>query len=591
MGCGARLGTWLALVGLALCPLACAGGATATIDDPSSFLEQTEQVRTSDHPRFLRMLGEIRNQAARLTPGEQWQLRYLEAWQTAYQGDYAEAEPALRDVIAHAGDPALAAKASALLMSNLAINSRYEEAFTLANRLATDLPTIKDRLARFIVLANLSQAMLFAGQPDLALQYARMMGQGLPPGETLCNPRGRQAVALNQAGQLHSASPELKLAIDTCLAAGQPVMANTLRLVKAHLYREEGEPRKALALLRGIDSSIRANHYYSHLRGAQLELAQTYEKLGDDDEARTAALAVLAMSRPDDANEWLEETYSLLYRIEKRRGHAGAALDYYERAVAQDKHYLSDVSARAQAYQVVQQHMLTRKLETEALSKQNNILKLQQALANKAVETSRLYILLLLVVIASIVLWLLRLKRSQLRFKRLSRQDSLTGILNHQHFVGQSGRTLHALERRVGHACLIVFDLDHFKRVNDTHGHAMGDAVLKRAVAACQQQLRPSDLFGRLGGEEFGVLLHECSRHQGMEIANRIRASIAEAAVHRDDCVITVSASVGLAATDTSGYDLQRLCKEADAALYRAKRAGRNCVMGDIEVDVVLARA
>jgi diguanylate cyclase (GGDEF)-like protein len=249
------------------------------------------------------------------------------------------------------------------------------------------------------------------------------------------------------------------------------------------------------------------------------------------------------------------------------------------------------VNTRTQAYQIVHQHTLTKKLEAEALSKQNNILRLQQALANKAVETSRLYILLLLVAIASIVLWLFRLKRSQLRFKRLSRLDSLTGILNHQHFVGQSDRILHALERKAGHACLVVLDLDHFKGVNDTHGHAMGDAVLKRAVAVCQQQLRPSDLFGRLGGEEFGILLYECSRQHGMEIANRIRTAIAETPIHKDGCVVTVSASVGLASTDTSGYGLQRLCKEADAALYRAKRAGRNCVMGDIEVGSVLAQA
>jgi diguanylate cyclase (GGDEF)-like protein len=119
----------------------------------------------------------------------------------------------------------------------------------------------------------------------------------------------------------------------------------------------------------------------------------------------------------------------------------------------------------------------------------------------------------------------------------------------------------------------------------------MGDEVLRRAVAVCQQQLRPSDLFGRLGGEEFGILLHECSRQQGMEIANRVRASIGEMPIRADDCAVTVSASVGLASTDTSGYELQRLCKEADAALYRAKRAGRNCVMGDIEIDGNMARA
>jgi diguanylate cyclase (GGDEF)-like protein len=175
-----------------------------------------------------------------------------------------------------------------------------------------------------------------------------------------------------------------------------------------------------------------------------------------------------------------------------------------------------------------------------------------------------------------IVLWLFRLKRSQLRFKRLSRRDGLTGIFHHQYFVSETDRLLRSLEKKPAHACLISIDLDHFKEVNDTHGHAVGDAVLKHAVTICQRHLRPTDLFGRLGGEEFGILLQECSRSQGLEIADRIRMAIAAANVEMDGHTVSISASVGLASTEAWGYGLQRLCAEADAALYRAKRTGRN---------------
>jgi diguanylate cyclase (GGDEF)-like protein len=98
------------------------------------------------------------------------------------------------------------------------------------------------------------------------------------------------------------------------------------------------------------------------------------------------------------------------------------------------------------------------------------------------------------------VLWMFRLKRSQLRFKRLSHLDGLTTVFNRQHFMGEVERTLRLLERRAGAACLVFIDLDHFKQINDTHGHAMGDEVLRQVVAAGKQQLRPADLFGRLGG-------------------------------------------------------------------------------------------
>jgi diguanylate cyclase (GGDEF)-like protein len=275
----------------------------------------------------------------------------------------------------------------------------------------------------------------------------------------------------------------------------------------------------------------------------------------------------------------------VLYKVEKERGDTAAALSYFERYTVQDKGYLNDVSARALAYQTVQQHLLTGKLETEKLSKQNAMLRLQRALDAKAVETGRLYILMLLLVVAFIASWLYRLKRSQLRFKRLSHHDGLTGIFNHQHFIGEAARVLQASKKKKEQACLISIDLDYFKQVNDTHGHAMGDAVLKQTVAICQRELRPADLFGRLGGEEFGILLAGCSRDQGVGMANRIRVAIGAAPMGHEACVITISASVGLASTEVSGHDLQRLCKEADAALYRAKNAGRNRVVAHAGMD------
>ena len=575
----------VALAALALYVPAQVSHATTAISDATAFLDQTEQVRTRDHSRFVRMLGEIQSEAAQLTSSQRWHLRYLEAWQTAFQGDYAKANVMLQDVIDHSGDMTLIAKASALLMSNLALNSHYEEAYTLANRLASDLPKITDKLARFTVLANLSQLHAFAGQYDLAIRYAHMMEDTLPPGETLCNPLSMQVSALQGSKKLASSSPELQRAIDTCMAAGQPVFADTMWLIKVDLYLGENQPGKALELLERIIPSINASHYYSHMLGSQAELAQAQEKLGDDDDARKTALAAIAMSNPDDLSSWLKDAYEVLYRIEKKRGNAAAALTYYEHYAAQDKGYLNDISSRTLAYEVAQQHTLVQKLETEGLSKQNIILRLQQALNTKAVETSRLYIVLLLMVLTSIVLWLFRLKRSQLRFKMLSHHDGLTGIFNHQHFVSETDRALRLLEKKHGTACLISIDLDHFKQINDTHGHAMGDAVLRQTATTCRQQLRPDDLFGRLGGEEFGILLIDCSRDQGMIIADRIRAAIEATPAIEDSCVASFSASVGLACTDTSGYGLQRLRREADAALYRAKRTGRNRVIADTEND------
>jgi diguanylate cyclase (GGDEF)-like protein len=270
----------------------------------------------------------------------------------------------------------------------------------------------------------------------------------------------------------------------------------------------------------------------------------------------------------------------VLYSIEKAQGHKALALDYYEKYVIQDQGYLRDANVRNAAYEAARQHFLTEKLQTEGLSKENRILRLQQALDGKAVETSRLYLVVMGLVLLSIVFWTLRIKRSQLRFKWLSSCDGLTGIFHHQHFMGESERTLRTLERRAGAGCLVFLDLDHFKQINDTHGHAVGDAALKHAVAICKGQLRKADLLGRLGGEEFGMLLMDTPRLQG--------SVVAASPLLMDGVVISFSASIGLACTDTTGYDLQSLCRAADAALYRAKRSGRNRVAIEGDADDVV---
>jgi diguanylate cyclase (GGDEF)-like protein len=577
-----RLWSWPAWAGLAWCVLVQASPA-ASITDPGPFLDRIESLRTADHPRFEQMLAQIHRESPPLTTAEQWHLRYLDAYETQYQGDVARSEPELREIIDHSGDATLVAKASALLLDNLGLSRRYEEAFELANHLTATLPKVKDPQARVLLLSDLSQMLDFAGQIDLAIQYARMAQDAVPSGETVCRPLSMEVAALYNGKRLASTNPILQRAIDTCVDARQPVVTNTVWLVLGSLYIDENQPGKALAVFDRIDSDVRASHYYPHILSAKVERAQAYEKLGRNDEASKAALAAVAISHPGDISEWLQTAYELLYRIDKKRGNTAAALGYYEQYVVQDKAYLNDISARTLAYQTVQQHVLAKKLETEELSKQNNILRLQQALDTKAVETGRLYITLLLVALTSIVLWLYRLKRSQLRFKRLSHCDGLTGIFNHQHFIGEAERVLGALEKRRGRACLVSIDLDHFKQVNDTHGHAMGDAVLRHTVAICQQQLRPADLFGRLGGEEFGILLHDCSRDQGMDIANRIRMAIGATPMMEEGSVISISASAGLASSEVCGYQLQKLHMEADAALYRAKRAGRNRVIADIE--------
>lgn len=574
-----------AFAGLLLCVLLQVSHAAEPVKivDPGVFLDQTEALRVKDHRQFTQRLEQIHNAAPVLTEQQRWQLRYLEAFEQSMEGNFDGAEKPLRAIIDGSTDPNLSAKASAVLLTNLAASRRYEAAFELANHLTVHLPDIQDRGARFQVLGNLSQMLNLAGQTRLAIKFANMMGDSVPSGMTQCYPKSLLMAARYNAKQLTSSDPDLKQAIDVCMAAGQPILVNTLQLTLSSLYLDEKKPALALALLNRAAAGIRIDNYYPHTLSARMQRARAYEQLNRDDEAVKTALSAVSMARPGEISGYLKDAYEVLYKISKRRGNTTQALFYYEQYIVQNKGTVDDAAAQALAYQTIQQQVLTRKFEGEELSKQNNILLLQQKLDTKAVEASRLYITLLLVLLASIAFWLYRIKRSQLRFKKLANHDGLTGILNHQHFMNEGARLLSSAKHKQSDVSLISIDLDHFKRVNDTHGHAVGDAVLKHAVETCKGQLRASDIFGRLGGEEFGILLPGCSREKARGIADCIRKSIDEAAVELTDVTIRISASVGLACTCSSGYVLQNLCRDADAALYRAKRAGRNRVEVAVE--------
>ncbi|UPG91743.1 GGDEF domain-containing protein [Luteibacter aegosomaticola] len=554
-------------------------------------LAQADALRTSDHGRFVVMLESLRNEAANLTEHDRWYLRFLDGWEANYEGRYPAAETTLRDVMAHADDDVLVTRATAMLMNNLSEQGKYAEAYAVATRAADGLPDVSDPLARYVLLANLSQMLTFAGQPEVGLDYAEKMLKATPAGQSPCQAMVQKVTALEGSRKLTSQSPELLSTIDACAAAGQPIFANTMSLILVDRLIDENKLPEALAASERITPVIEASHYYRHIIDAMSQRARIYDQLGNAAAAKKTALATVAMGHDGDINEALRFAFRILYTIEKAQGHPSSALDYYEHYVVQDQGYLRDANVRNAAYEAAREHFRADKLETEGLSKENRILRLQQALDGKAVETSRLYVVMMAIVLLSIIFLMIRIKRSQLRFKWLSSCDGLTGIFHHQHFMSEAGRGLRMLEKRSSDGCLVFVDLDHFKQVNDTHGHAVGDAVLKHAVAICKGQLRKADLLGRLGGEEFGILLVDTPMLQGRVVAERIRLAFASSPLEVDGVVVSFSASVGLASTAAVGHDLQALCRAADAALYVAKHRGRNrlVVHGDGDEPVAMA--
>lgn len=154
--------------------------------------------------------------------------------------------------------------------------------------------------------------------------------------------------------------------------------------------------------------------------------------------------------------------------------------------------------------------------------------------------------------------------------------DVLTGLHTRRHILELGKHEEKRWQRHQGHLSLVLIDIDHFKKVNDTHGHAAGDEVLKKFATVCRRMFRQTDCIGRFGGEEFLVILPETGLDEACAIAERLRCQTKEETMALPNAETRITVSIGATELLNSDSSLEQAISRADMALYRAKNTGRN---------------
>ncbi len=163
---------------------------------------------------------------------------------------------------------------------------------------------------------------------------------------------------------------------------------------------------------------------------------------------------------------------------------------------------------------------------------------------------------------------------------RLTTIDGLTQIFNKRHFMETLEREISRAQRYQRELSLIMFDLDHFKWVNDTYGHLAGDYVLKHLASVIKNRIRREDVFARYGGEEFAIILPEIDRENALTFAEKIRRLVERTQFNFENTVLPISISLGVATSSEDVTGPEELIRRSDEKLYEAKEAGRNCCRG-----------
>lgn len=565
------------------------GPATGASGDPADGVDhvlQTEMdrlfaLRTVDPPAFIAGVDALEAAPAPTRAEQRQFLQLLSANRAALQGRFAEAIALAEPLAASADHRALRLAAGSFVVNMRAGTREFEAGLRDLDRLLRSNPKaegdLRDAVHSLWAVAAIFYAEL--DQPALSAWYAQRLASDSPSPRQACT-ADHFIVRARQASKDPTLSADdFDRANQRCREAGEHgVLPGMLSLAQGRFLRDSGRLDDALALMAQYREVIDATRYPRLVAEAYALDAELLLAAGRVAQAERQAQRAIDTSRDAPTSLPVAIAEKVLFEIQRRRGDNRAALQHLQRYIAANRAVADEDAAKARAMRTVQHENLLRDQQLALATERNRVLDLEARLAKAESRNAIVLTVVLLLTVAGLVAWGRRLWTDAKRFRELAQTDPLTGFATRQHFTEVTAATL-ARGLAEGRALMLVaFDLDHFKRINDRHGHLAGDAVL-RAVSEAVRAV-PSEvprLVGRIGGEEFAVLLDGATERQAVAHAEALREAIAAArAVVDSGASLSVTASFGLTGTHEGGHDLQGLLDRGDRALYRAKNEGRD---------------
>lgn len=552
-----------------------------------SLLVKAEAIRSGDPVGFRILLKEINSLKKQADAKQRLQIDYLNAYSLTFAGRFDDAISSAQKLLDSNNPLDIRIRAGALIVNNYAGTRQFTDGLRqLEQTLLLSAQTEENHLK---VHVSVAAAIIYnqIGQYELASDYAKQVLDTSDVARERCFAEFLASEANFHLKKLPREDQQLNDLISRCVAAKETVIANLSRQLLAEKWASEGNRKKAIGLLRSHIEEIEGTRYPRLVGEVHALLARYLLEEHDIDGAEHHANQAASQSASVVFSSPLVGAYKTLYEIARKRGNTEEALLQFQRYAEADKAYMNEAKARELAYQVVRQETLQKSQQIDQLDQKNQLLQLQSRLDQQSAQNTRLLVLLLVVVIASIGYWAYKIKRVQLSLKKLAETDALTEVCNRHNFTLLAERSLAQCARAGEEAALIMFDLDHFKQINDRYGHQTGDWALKQVALVCQGFCRRIDTLGRLGGEEFAFLMHGCDTRNARRLAEDCRVRIASIDTRETGFVFSITASFGVTTTAVSGYSLAKLLSHADKALYRAKHLGRNRVCGTDDAPVV----
>jgi diguanylate cyclase (GGDEF)-like protein len=548
--------------------------AAGKIDD---LLEQTDKVRSSDRVSFNRMMTELAQHKSQMSAEQFNFLQLLEGYKAGIEGNFKLAENQLNQLINSDAQIDLRFRAAFTLANIQSVSRNFVPAFTNLNLALSWLDKISEPELRVQVLISAAYTYSESGMYEESQSYLQQAKLNPLTDRDVC------LVGLLYLQNMHATNKEYNQATvqgteQSCEIANEKLASFFLIALESQLLNSNGQQAEAFQLLQKNLVAAEQTKYPRLIADYYLGIARAAYAQKQTDTAVLYLDKIHAMNQSLGFSMPLVHSYELQTQIAEGAQDFVKALMFHKLFLKADRSLLDSRAEQQIAYHLAKGELLKKNQQLALVQEQFRVAELENELKNQEAEHTRLLIVVLVILSFGLIYFAYRLFRRHLFYKNAAENDNLTQISNRFHFESQFSKQLKRCKQAQKSIGLIVFDLDHFKKINDTFGHEAGDKTLQAVVRICNHFIRSEDVFGRVGGEEFAIALPDCQPDKILMLAEICRDAIEQLDCDHIVPGLKISASFGVSVSQISGYSLAELMRNADQALYLAKHNGRNKV-------------
>ncbi len=492
-------------------------------------------------------------------------------------GKYAAAEELIRKLDQPNTPPEYRIRTYTIALALSHVQGRYVRAFNLLSKLQQLLPWTDNADLQYLAVSMAPELYIDAGDLDKALELSnRALRAAERTGKAinLCSAYDNLGGTYFQRKELDMAEQNYQTMLAYCNSVPAPLFSGMalggLGLVRQARNQHEAALEKFEAAL---ELSRKTNYDYG-IYFSLISLAKSHLVLGHQDLAERFLDMAIPKLESTSISQDHTNAYALKSQLSELHGDYKEALAWFKKKSAVEKRIMNNRKTIRIAQLQVEFEVKNKEQHIEQLIQENRLLALQKK--NNSQHSLIIILGLIIGALVVVVLWL-KAQRERSHFKHMSQVDPLTGLYNHAYCYSLAEERFHACKRQDKPFTVVVADIDWFKYVNDTYGHAAGDKVLQHIASVLKECLGREGIVGRTGGEEFTCFLPGKDLAQAMRLVEGCRQQIRPVVDYGKSIEVTLS--YGLAQAHGNYNTLDTLVRDADEALYKAKRNGRNQVL------------